>query len=78
MERTYKRVEDSQTEQTYLMRPCYLNRYGNLFGGELMSWIDEIASIVSMRHSESDITTAAVDNLNLSLSTLYEFILIIF
>ena len=64
MERRYKRVEDSQTEQTYLMRPCYLNRYGNLFGGELMSWIDEIASIVSMRHSESDITTAAVDNLN--------------
>ena len=29
-----------------------------------MSWIDEIASIVAMRHSESDITTAAIDNLN--------------
>lgn len=59
-----KRVADSQTEQTYLMRPQYLNGYGNLFGGQLMSWIDEIASIVAMRHSESDITTAAIDNLN--------------
>ena len=59
-----KRVADSQTEQTYLMREQYLNGYGNLFGGQLMAWIDEIASIVAMRHSESDITTAAIDNLN--------------
>ena len=59
-----KRVEDSQTEQTYLMRAIYLNEYGNLFGGQLMEWIDEIASIVAMRHSEADITTACIDNLN--------------
>ena len=64
MDRKYKKASDSQTEQTYLMRTCYLNGYGNLFGGQLMSWIDEIASIVAMRHSESDITTAAIDNLN--------------
>ena len=59
-----KKVADSQTEQTYLMRPKYLNGYGKLFGGQLMGWIDEIASIVAMRHSESEITTAAIDNLN--------------
>lgn len=59
-----KRVADSQTEQTYLMRPKYLNGYGKLFGGQLMGWIDEIASIVAMRHSKSEITTAAIDNLN--------------
>ena len=64
IERSSKKPCDSQTEQTYLMRPCYLNAYGNLFGGQLMEWIDEIASIVAMRHSESDITTAAIDNLN--------------
>ncbi|NCB93243.1 MAG: acyl-CoA thioesterase [Clostridia bacterium] len=64
MDKRYKRVSDSQTEQTYLMRHSYLNGYGNLFGGQLMSWIDEIASIVAMRHSEADITTAAIDNLN--------------
>ena len=49
-QRPCKRVVDSQTEQTYLMRPNYLNCYGNLFGGQLMGWIDEIASIVAMRH----------------------------
>ena len=64
MDRKYKKALDSQTEQTYLMRPRYLNGYGNLFVGQLMSWIDDIASIVAMRHSESDITTAAIDNLN--------------
>ena len=57
-------MADSQTEQTYLMRPKYLNGYGKLFGGQLMGWIDEIASIVAMRLSESEITTAAIDNLN--------------
>ena len=63
-QRPCKRVVDSQTEQTYLMRPNYLDCYGNLFGGQLMGWIDEIASIVAMRHCEADITTAAIDNLN--------------
>ena len=29
-----------------------------------MGWIDELASIVAMRHCEADITTAALDNLN--------------
>ena len=47
-QRPCKRVVDSQTEQTYLMRPNYLNCYGNLFGGQLMGWIDEIASIVAI------------------------------
>lgn len=64
MERKKKRVADSQTEQSYLLRPMYLNGYGNLFGGQLMAWIDEIAGLVSMRHSEQEVTTAAIDNLN--------------
>lgn len=64
MERKRKRVKDSQTEQSYLLRPMYLNGYGNLFGGQLMAWIDEMAGLVSMRHCERDVTTAAVDNLN--------------
>lgn len=59
-----KRVADSRTEQTYMLMHRHINGYGRLFGGQLMSWIDEIASIVAMRHSESDITTAAIDNLN--------------
>lgn len=61
--RKQKRAEDSLTEQQYLIRPSHVNHYGRLFGGELMKWIDEIAGIVAMRHSNANITTAAIDNL---------------
>ena len=59
-----KRVSDSLTEQTYLLMHRHINGYGRLFGGQLMQWIDEIAGIVSMRHSGGRITTACIDNLN--------------
>ena len=59
-----KRVEDSKTEQTYLLMHRHINGYGRLFGGQLMQWIDELAGIVATRHSEARITTASVDNLN--------------
>lgn len=61
--RTSKRVCDSSTEQQYLIRPCHLNHYGRLFGGELLQWIDEVAGIVAIRHSNALVTTAAIDNL---------------
>ena len=61
--RPAKRVEDSLTEQQYLLTPSHLNHYGRLFGGQLMMWIDEVAGIVARRHANSLITTAAVDNL---------------
>ena len=59
-----KRVEDSLTEQTYLLMHRHINGYGRLFGGQLLMWIDELAGIVATRHSESRITTASIDNLN--------------
>ncbi len=61
--RTVKRVSDSFTEQQYLIRPRHLNHYGRLFGGELLQWIDEVAGIVAIRHSNALVTTAAIDNL---------------
>lgn len=61
--REKKKVSESYTEQQYLIRPTYINHYGRLFGGELLRWIDELAGIVARRHSNSLITTAAIDNL---------------
>ena len=61
--RTKKSVQDSLTEQQYLIRPTHINHYGRLFGGELLKWIDELAGIVAIRHSGCTITTAAIDNL---------------
>lgn len=59
-----KHVEDSRTENTYLIMPKHINGYGRLFGGILMQWIDEVAGIVAHRHAGSIVTTAYVDNLN--------------
>ncbi len=61
--RKIKKIEDSLTEQQYLICPAHINHYGRLFGGQLLKWIDELAGIVAMRHCESTITTAAIDNL---------------
>ncbi len=58
-----KRVEDSVTEQQYLICPAHINHYGRLFGGQLLKWIDELAGIVAIRHCGGTVTTAAIDNL---------------
>ena len=61
--RPIKKVEDSFTEQQYLICPAHINHYGRLFGGQLLKWIDELAGIVAIRHCGATVTTAAIDNL---------------
>ncbi|MDO4339002.1 MAG: acyl-CoA thioesterase [Eubacteriales bacterium] len=68
--RLIKKVEDSRTEQVHLVMRQHLNAGGRLFGGMLMQWIDEVASVVAMRHAGTDkVTTAAVDNLHFKEAT---------
>ena len=59
-----KHMEDSRTENTYLIMNKHINGYGRHFGGVLMQWIDEMAGIVAYRHAGTIVTTACVDNLN--------------
>lgn len=61
---TAKKVTDSQTEHTYLLMPQHINGYGKLFGGQLMQWIDEVAALAAIRHCQTEVTTAAIDNLS--------------
>lgn len=58
-----KTVNDSLTEQTYIVMQGHINGSGRLFGGQLLAWIDELAGIVAMRHSGSTVITASIDNL---------------
>ena len=60
--RPTKKVSDSRTEQQYILRPAHINPYGRLFGAQLLKWIDEVAGIVAVRHSNAIVTTAAIDN----------------
>lgn len=58
-----KNRRDSITEQTYVLMPKHINGSGRLFGGQLMSWIDEIGGIVAWRHCKKSVVTAVVDHL---------------
>ena len=43
-----KRVEDSLTEQTYLVMHRHINGYGRLFGGQLLAIIPEQNIVISI------------------------------
>ncbi len=59
-----KCIQDSATEQVHLVRYPHLNGQRRLFGGMLMQWIDEVAGMVALRHTGSEVITASVDSLN--------------
>lgn len=59
-----KKVKDSRVEIAHIVRPTDLNNAKRLFGGTLMSWIDETAVIVAKRHANMNVTTASIDNLS--------------
>lgn len=61
--RPNKTIEDSKTEQVHLLRYEDINGEGRLFGGKLVSWIDEVAGTTAKRHAETRATTASIDNL---------------
>lgn len=56
-------VLDSLTEKSYIVMPTHINGSNRLFGGQLLAWIDEVAGIVAMRHSQGNAITACIDNL---------------
>lgn len=58
-----KHVSDSLTEQVQIIMPTHSNGVNRLFGGQLVEWIDVVASVVARRHSGCNVTTAAIDNL---------------
>lgn len=59
-----KKVSDSRTEQIRVVRNTDLNGFGRLFGGQLLSWIDEVAGATGRRHCGREVTTVAIDNLH--------------
>ena len=58
-----KPPRESRTEQVQILSQGSLNGYKRLFGGKLMEWIDVVAAVTARRHSEKNVTTAAVDSL---------------
>lgn len=59
-----KKVSESATEQIRILIYPDINGFGRLFGGKLLSWIDEVAGATARRHCGCNVTTAAIDNLH--------------
>ena len=59
-----KTPSQSYTEQVHMVNLSDLNGSKRLFGGTLLSWIDMTAGIVARRHAETNVSTAAIDNLH--------------
>ncbi len=59
-----KKVSESTTEQIHCIRYPHLNSLNRLFGGQLLSWIDEVGALAARRHCGRDVITASIDNLH--------------
>jgi acyl-CoA hydrolase len=59
-----KKVSDSEMTTARLMMPTDANIIGNVFGGAIMRYMDEIAAIVAWRHAGKNVVTASIDRMN--------------
>lgn len=57
-------MSKSRSTQTHLILPPDTNHHGSIFGGKVLSYIDEIAGIASMKHTRSEVVTASVDSVD--------------
>ena len=58
-----KPVSQSQVTMTELVLPSHTNSLGTIFGGTIMSWVDIAAAICAQRHSQKQVVTAHLDDL---------------
>ncbi len=59
-----KKVSESRVESVELVQPSDLNVNNTLFGGALVSYVDEAAAICAYRHCQGNVATASIDQLN--------------
>jgi acyl-CoA hydrolase len=59
-----KTPKESHTIQTQIVLPNDTNTLGNLFGGQLLQWMDIVASISAHRHCKRVVVTASVNNVS--------------
>ena len=59
-----KKPSESEMVTARLMMPTDANVLGNVFGGAIMRYMDEIAAIVAWRHAGKNVVTASIDRMN--------------
>jgi acyl-CoA hydrolase len=59
-----KKASETLAITTKMVLPNDTNPHNNLFGGQLLAWMDMIASISAQRHCRRVVVTAAVNNVS--------------
>lgn len=59
-----KKPSESEITTIRLMMPTDANVMGNVFGGAIMRYMDEIAGIVGWRHAGKNVVTASIDRMD--------------
>lgn len=57
-------VHYSKMTQTRLVLPPDTNHLDTIFGGKVLSYIDEIAALTAMKHSNCVVVTASIDSVD--------------
>jgi len=57
-------IKQSRCYKTARVFPTDVNNHNTLFGGKLMAYIDDIASIAASKHSRSSVVTASTDSVD--------------
>lgn len=58
-----KPESDSSVVTTRLMMPTDANISGNVFGGAIMRYVDEIAAMVAFKHARRNAVTASIERM---------------
>ena len=53
--------EETEVVNTYIVMPPQTNIHGTVFGGQVMSWMDEVAAIAALRFCKQPCVTVSVD-----------------
>lgn len=59
-----KKTGESRTILTDIVLPPDTNYHGTIFGGNVMAYMDKVASIAAMRHCRKAVVTASSDSLD--------------
>ena len=59
---TIKNPKDSLTVMTQIVMPNDTNQMNNLFGGQLLSWMDRCCAISAHRHCKRQVVTSTINN----------------
>ena len=64
MSLTPRTPRESLTTVIRIMMPMDANNSGNVFGGTILRLIDEVGSIVALKHARTNVVTASVDRMD--------------